>query len=69
MDKIYQEQYENFIGRTFKHKDFPDIIYSFQPIKNEKVEIKIENMEIECVSYELEEVLGYIRDNVWIVND
>ena len=68
MDKVYQEQYENYVGRRFYHKSSEGITYTFAEInENDKAVVFTRNLEIS--EYDVEEVLGLIRDNVWILEN
>ena len=63
----YKEQYEAFIGRKFYHKDDKDLLYTFGTI-NEDETVQVLNEDDE-IPYGIEESLGYIRDNIWVVLD
>lgn len=68
MDKIYEAQYQSFVGKRFYHKSDPDLIYTFAEI-NEDERAVILDKHLESVEYDVEDVLGLIRDNIWIIEN
>tara|TARA_R110000796_G_scaffold126793_4_gene241782 strand:+ start:4619 stop:4822 length:204 start_codon:yes stop_codon:yes gene_type:complete len=67
MEKIYKAQYEFYVGKKFYYKTDKDLIYTFGAIEDGQAQVS--DASLDSVPYEIEEVLGLIRDNIWIVLD